>query len=153
MDALPKPLAQLVESVFPLADLSLNPAVQAGILRTTAEQEGLISGQLNGRCKLRGTPFAHAFAALALPAQGAGLPEHLTLKGRGEILLLDPMFDVGMGVAVAHPISEGGTVAIGIPQMAWDVLAVGLTDCFQGIEETEQAVAFFGTGQVEGCLG
>ena len=88
----------------------------------------------------------HAGPPLPFPAQLARLPEQLPLQGAGQVLLGDPVFGVGMGIAVAHAIAKGLAIPVGIAQVGGHVLPVAGLDRFQGIKEAKQAVAFFRAG-------
>ncbi|CAI8169334.1 MAG: Uncharacterised protein [Synechococcus sp. CC9902] len=62
------------------------------------------------------------------------------------------MFGVGVGVAIAHTVAEGFSVAVGIPKVAGDVLCAGGSNSLECIEKTQHAVAFVGASQIEGGL-
>ena len=51
-----------------------------------------------------------------------------------------------MGVAVAHPIAEGGAITVGIAQVGGHLLAPGLAHRLHRVEEAEAAVALLGAG-------
>ena len=148
----PQALAQSMQPFPFLSQLALNPTLQRRAVRPTAEQQRLFGGQFSGRGELRSPPFRHALPALSFPAEMPRLPEQLSLQCLGQILLFHPMLGVGMGVAIALPIAEGGPIPIGIAQMAGDVLLVGGTDGFEGIEKAQHAVALLRSRQVKGCL-
>ena len=150
---IPEPTSQSVESFSLGGGLPLQPALQLGILRTAAKHVALIRRQLSGSCQLGGPPLLQALAPLALPAQAARLPEDLTLKCARQILLGYPVLGVGMGVAVAHPIAKGLAIAVGVAQVGGHLLTVGAAHAFEGIEETQHAVALLRSRQVESCLG
>ena len=63
------------------------------------------------------------------------------------------MLGVGVGVAVAHPITEGVAIPVGIAQVGGHLLALGLPHGFHRIEEAQAAVALLGAGQVKGGVG
>ena len=136
-----------------LAQLSLNPTLQSRAIRPTAQQQRLLDGQFRGRGELSGPTFRHAIPALPLPTQRSRLPEHLALQCRWQVLLLHPVLGVGVGVAIAHTIAEGFSVAVGIPKMAGYVLPAGGSDSFEGIEKPQNAVAFVCASQINGGLG
>ena len=133
--------------------MTLHPAVHARTVGPTAQQQGLVGRQFCGCGELGGPAFGHPFASFPLPTELSGLPEHLALQGCGEVLLLHPVFGVGMGVAVAHAIAEGGSIPVGIAQMPGHVLLLRIAHGFQGIKEAQNAVALFGAGQVQRGLG
>ena len=63
------------------------------------------------------------------------------------------MLFVGVGVAIPLSVSEGFTIAMGIAEVAWHILVLCTAHKADGFEQSHRAVAFFGAGQVKGCLG
>ena len=58
-----------------------------------------------------------------------------------------------MGVAVAHSIAKSLAITVGVAQVGWHLLTVGAAHAFEGIEETQHAVALLRSRQIKSCLG
>ncbi len=129
--------------------MTLHPAIHAGTVGSAAQQQGLVGCQLRGRGELGRPAFGHPLAPFSFPAELAGLPEHFPLQGCGEVLLLYPVFRVGVGVAVARAIAKGGSIPVGIAQMTGHVLFLCIAHCFEGIKEAQNAVALLCARQVQ----
>ena len=76
----PEAAAQLIEP-FPFGGgLALEPPLQQGILRGTAEQVGAIQGRFGGGGELGGPALLQPLPPLPFPAEVTRLPEHLALQ-------------------------------------------------------------------------
>ena len=149
----PQALAQGVEA-FPFrGGLPLQPALQLGIVGAAAQHIALVGRRFGRGGELGGPALLEALAQGPLPAQVAWLPKHLALEACGQVLLGHPVLGVGMGVAVAGAIAKGLAIAVPIAQVGRHLLLVGRFDAFEGIKKSQQAVALFGAGEIQRCLG
>jgi hypothetical protein len=131
----------------------MQPALHVWKVWTATEEQRVGLGRLRCDGELSSPTFEHSSSPFSFPTLLARSPEHLSLQGIGEVVLGDPMLPIGVGIAVPLSIAEGFTIAIGIAEMAWHRLVLSTAYKADGFEQSHRAVAFFGAGQIQGCLG